>query len=193
MGRGYGITPPAYWLLAAWHWSETGKPAYRGRYEYAKAWLLFMIKAYLIWKWEQARWLKEHWVVGQKEKKRWGEKQREGKRGERRETPSNPHRRWGVETGMSQLFSDSSSKCRTLQTSLGTKVIVAFCTFCMLHQKVFIQKLQLVILVHFFLQILLSNWLMIKNWSYHVKKLLRTLTHFHTHKNAVHVGVTVLK
>lgn len=107
MGRGYGITPPAYWLLAAWHWSETGKPAYRGRYEYAKAWLLFMIKAYLIWKWEQARWLKEHWVVGQKEKKKIGGRNRE--RGEeRRETPSNPHRRWGVETGMSQSFSNSS-------------------------------------------------------------------------------------
>lgn len=87
MGRGYGITPPAYWLLAAWHWSETGKPAYRGRYEYAKAWLLFMIKAYLIWKWEQARWLKEHWVVGQKReerKKRW----RGERRGERQHTSS---------------------------------------------------------------------------------------------------------
>lgn len=110
MGRGYGITPPAYWLLAAWHWSETGKPAYRGRYEYAKAWLLFMIKAYLIWKWEQARWLKEHWVVGQKGKKNMGEKQREGRREERRETPSNPHRWWDVETGMSQLFGDSRSE-----------------------------------------------------------------------------------
>lgn len=97
-GRGYGITPPAYWLLAAWHWSETGKPANRGRYEYAKAWLLFMIKAYLIWKWEQARWLKEHWVVGQNKKKnkKEGMKKRWGKG-----TPSSPYKWRGEQTGMS--------------------------------------------------------------------------------------------
>lgn len=123
MDRGYGITPPAYWLLAAWHWSETGNPAYRGRYEYAKAWLLFMIKAYLIWKWEQARWLKEQWVVGQKRCRR---KQIEGEE-DIRKTPSNPNQR-GVETGMSQLVTAALKHVSLIAavTSADTKVIVTF-------------------------------------------------------------------
>lgn len=116
MGRGYGITPPAYWLLAAWHWSETGKPAYRGRYEYAKAWLLFMIKAYLIWKWEQARWLKGALGGGAK-KKDWGrnrERRKEERKGERHLQIHIGGEVWKLECH-SYLVTASEAKCWTFQ------------------------------------------------------------------------------
>lgn len=138
MGRGYGITPPAYWLLAAWHWSETGKPAYRGRYEYAKAWLLFMIKAYLIWKWEQARWLKEHWVVGQKGKKKdWG-RNRESEEEKRRERHLQIHT--GGEVWKLECHSYLAAAVKQVSniadlTSLDTKVVLTFATFCRFHHK----------------------------------------------------------
>lgn len=51
---------------------------------------------------------------GAKRKKKKKEREIGGRNGEteRRETPSNPHRWRGVETGMSQLFSNSSERCR---------------------------------------------------------------------------------
>lgn len=146
MGRGYGITPPAYWLLAAWHWSETGKPAYRGRYEYAKGWLLFMIKAYLIWKWEQARWLKEHWVVGQKEKKKKKERDWGGETERRRE-----ERHLQIHTA-GEVWRLECHSCLVTAvngadwTSSGAKVSLTLETFCRLRRRFFILKPPWVIL-----------------------------------------------
>lgn len=54
-----------------------------------------MIKAYLIWKWEQARWLKEHWVVGVQKKSVCVEKGGEGR--EKRRDTFTAEEMWALE------------------------------------------------------------------------------------------------
>lgn len=95
-----------------------------------------------------------------KKVKDWGEKQRERRRREeRRETPSNPHRQGGVETGMSQLFSDSSGTsvrhCRFDLFELRGR-----CRFLQITPGIFIQRQQEVIF-----GLLVADWLKSTNRS----------------------------